>query len=69
MERSSNCDAIHNCSPTLIRLALLGTFPGGEGIRCGADGPTKIFVSGSVWPIVFTAALVALIVFLLVRKK
>ena len=35
----------------------------------GADGPTKIFVSGSVWPIVFTAALVALIVFLLMRKK
>ena len=31
MERSSNCDAIHNCSPTLNRLALLGTFPGGEG--------------------------------------
>ena len=25
------------CSPTLIRLALLGTFPGGEGIRCGGD--------------------------------
>lgn len=39
------------------------------GIIGGADGPTKIFVSGSVWPIVFTAALVALIVFLLVRKK
>ena len=39
------------------------------GIIGGADGPTKIFVSGSVWPIVFTAALAALIVFLLVRKK
>ena len=48
---------------------MLGTFPGGEGIRCGGGEPTKIFVSGSVWPIVFTAALVALIVFLLVRKK
>ena len=37
MEHSSKCDAIRYCSPTLIRLAPLGTFHKGEGIRCGGD--------------------------------
>ena len=36
----------------------------------GADGPTRVFVSGPVWPwAVFGAAAVALVVFLIVRKK
>ena len=45
------------------------------GIIGGADGPTKVFVSGvfvsgSVWPwLIFAAAAVALVVFLLTRKK
>ena len=40
------------------------------GIIGGANGPTKVFVSGSVWPwLVFAAAAVALVVFLLTRKK
>ena len=37
MEHSSKCDAIRYCSPTLIRLAPLGTFHKGEGIRCGEE--------------------------------
>ena len=45
------------------------------GIIGGADGPTKVFVSGvfvsgAVWPwVVFAAAAVALALFLLIRKK
>ena len=40
------------------------------GVIGGADGPTKVFVSGPVWPwVVFAAAAVALVVFLIVRKK
>ena len=40
------------------------------GVIGGADGPTAIFVSGPVWPcVVFGAAAVALVVFLIVRKK
>ena len=40
------------------------------GIIGGADGPTKVFVSGPVWPwVVFAAAAVALVAFLLTRKK
>ena len=31
MEHASNCTMYRFCFPTLIRLALLGTFPGGEG--------------------------------------
>ena len=31
MEHSSKCNVVRNCSPALIRLASLGTFPGGEG--------------------------------------
>ena len=37
MEHSSKCNVVRNCSPTLIRLAPLGTFPRGEGIRCGEE--------------------------------
>ena len=37
MEHSPNCTMYRFCSPTLIRLAALGTFPEGEGIRCGGD--------------------------------
>ena len=38
------------------------------GVIGGADGPTRVFVSGPVWPwAVFGAA--ALVVFLIVRKK
>ena len=29
MEHSSKCNVVRNCSPALIRLASLGTFPGG----------------------------------------
>ena len=40
------------------------------GVIGGADGPTRVFVSGPVWPwAVFGAAAVALVVFLIVRKK
>ena len=40
------------------------------GIIGGADGPTKVFVSGPVWPrLIFAAAAVALVVFLIVRQK
>ena len=40
------------------------------GVIGGADGSTKVFVSGPVWPwVVFGAAAVALVVFLVVRKK
>ena len=40
------------------------------GVIGGADGPTRVFVSGPVWPwVVFAAAAVALVVFLIVRKK
>lgn len=40
------------------------------GVIGGADGPTKVFVSGAVWPwVVFGAAAVALVVLLIVRKK
>ena len=40
------------------------------GVIGGADGPTKGFVSGPVWPwLIFAAAAVALVVFLIVRKK
>ena len=40
------------------------------GVIGGADGPTKVFVSGPVWPwLIFAAAAVALVVFLIVRKK
>ena len=45
------------------------------GIIGGADGPTKVFVSGvfvsgAVWPwVVFGVAAAALVVFLIVRKK
>ena len=40
------------------------------GVIGGADGPTREFVSGPVWPwVVFGAAAVALVVFLIVRKK
>ena len=35
MEHASNCTMYRFCSPPLIRLALLGTFPGGEGFRAG----------------------------------
>ena len=39
------------------------------GVIGGAD-PTRVFVSGPVWPwVVFGAAAVALVVFLIVRKK
>ena len=39
------------------------------GVIGGADGPTREFVSGPVWPwVVFGAAAVALVVFLIVRK-
>ena len=40
------------------------------GVIGGADGPTRVFVSGPVWPwVVFGAAAVALVGFLIVRKK
>ena len=40
------------------------------GVIGGADGPTKVFVTGPVWPwLIFAAAAVALVVFLIVRKK
>ena len=51
------------------------------GVIGGADGPTKVFVSGPVWPtkvfvsgpvwpwLIFAAVAVALVVFLIVRKK
>ena len=47
------------------------------GIIGGADGPTKVFVSGTkvfasgtVWPwALFAAALLALVLFLILRKK
>ena len=39
------------------------------GIIGGADGPTKVFLSGSVWWLVFAAALAALIIFLILRTK
>lgn len=40
------------------------------GIIGGADGPTAVFVSGTVWPwALFAAALLALALVLLLRKK
>ena len=40
------------------------------GVIGGADGPTRVLVSGPVWPwAAFGAAAVALVVFLIVRKK
>ena len=40
------------------------------GVIGGADGPTKVVVSGPVWPwLIFAAAAVALVGFLIVRKK
>ena len=40
------------------------------GVIGGADGPTRVFVSGPVWPwAVFGAAAVALVVFLIVRMS
>ena len=40
------------------------------GVIGGADGPTRVFVFGPVWTwAVFGAAAVALVVFLIVRKK
>ena len=40
------------------------------GVIGGADGATGGLVSGPVWPwVVFGAAAVALVVFLIVRKK
>ena len=40
------------------------------GVIGGADGPTRGFVSGPVWPWAgFGAAAGALVVFLIVRKK
>ena len=37
MEYSPNCTIHQYCSPALIRLAPLGTFPGGEGRRRGGS--------------------------------
>lgn len=40
------------------------------GIIGGADGPTKVFLSGTSWPwALFAAALLALVLFLILRKK
>ena len=39
------------------------------GVIGGADGPTRVFVSGPVWPWAVFGAAVALVVFLIVRKK
>ena len=38
------------------------------GIIGGADGPTKVFVSGPVWPWIAGAAAIALVLFLLLRR-
>lgn len=39
------------------------------GIIGGADGPTKVFVSGPFWPWIAGAAAIALVLFLLLRRK
>lgn len=39
------------------------------GIIGGADGPTKVFVSDPVWPWIAGAAAIALVLFLLLRRK
>ena len=47
MEHTPNCTMYRFYSPTLIRLALLGTFPGGEGFRA-TNGRPYGFYFGAV---------------------
>lgn len=41
----------------------------GIGVIGGADGPTAVFVTGPVWPWITGAAALALVLFLLLRRR